>query len=192
MNNKSGFTLIEVLISMTILSLIILTATQSINTSINVKSTIIKTGEKHQMFDFLNRLESDINNMVFESYEESEEYLIGYSGDDKTFVKFVANIGIVSAINKYELSNVQYIFKKGILKRQIKPFTNMNYGKWHDDIVLDNIKDFKISFYAGGEHYTFFPNTNTKGNRLPQGLRIKITTKDNKQYTKWIYIAPQG
>ena len=191
MNNK-GFTLIEVLISMTILSLIILTATQSINTSINVKSSIIKVNEKHQIFDFLNKIENDITNMVYESYDKSEEYLIGYSGDDKTYVRFITNIGIISKINKYELSDTQYIFENGVLKRQIKPFTNMTYGKWNDDIILSNVKDFKISFYAGGEYYTFFPNTNTTGNKTPQGLKITVTTTQDKVYTKWVYIAPQG
>ena len=178
---KKGFTLIEVLISLVILSIIAIVSTNFLQSSIDLrnqsKSKVDDIKEFNLGVSTIRRdLMSAVNLPMRDNFGNQLPNFMGSNTDKKiTFLGFINRIDS----SRSSISRIEYLFDDTKFIRRVY-FTAdpYDYDDHIDSVIFDNIEDIEISFLSDNRWFTEWPAGQTAAYKIPKLVKIEINDKD--------------
>ena len=183
-----GFTIIEVLISLVILSIITLITSNILKSSLDTE---------YQTTNYLNKIK-DINLSSSKIRRDLRQIVNITSRDfygNNMSGSFVTNQGMNSIIFNSKISSiandvspikrVEYIYEdKQIKRRQYFSSNPYDQNQFIESLILRNVDDLNFSFLSSNKWHSFWPVNNASSKQIPRLIKIEFTL-DKKSYT-WI------
>lgn len=178
---KKGFTLIEVLISLVILSIIAIVSTNFLQSSIDLRNQSKLKVDDIKVFNLgvstIRRdLMSTVNLPMRDNFGNQLPNFIGSNTDKKiTFLGFINRIDS----SRSSISRIEYLFDDTKFIRRVY-FTAdpYDYDDHIDSVIFDNIDDVEISFLSDNRWFTEWPAGQTAAYKIPKLVKIEINDKD--------------
>ncbi len=178
---KKGFTLIEVLISLVILSIIAIVSTNFLQSSIDLRNQSKSKVDDIKVFNLgvstIRRdLMSTVNLPMRDNFGNQLPNFIGSNKDKKiTFLGFINRIDS----SRSSISRIEYLFDDTKFIRRVY-FTAdpYDYDDHIDSVIFDNIDDVEISFLSDNRWFTEWPAGQTAAYKIPKLVKIEINDKD--------------
>ena len=178
---KKGFTLIEVLISLVILSIIAIISTNFLQSSIDLRNQSKSKVDDIKVFNLgvstIRRdLMSTVNLPMRDNFGNQLPNFIGSNTDKKiTFLGFINRIDS----SRSSISRIEYLFDDTKFIRRVY-FTAdpYDYDDHIDSVIFDNIDDVEISFLSDNRWFTEWPAGQTAAYKIPKLVKIEINDKD--------------
>ena len=178
---KKGFTLIEVLISLVILSIIAIVSTNFLQSSIDLRNQSKLKVDDIKVFNLgvstIRRdLMSTVNLPMRDNFGNQLPNFIGSNRDKKiTFLGFINRIDS----SRSSISRIEYLFDDTKFIRRVY-FTAdpYDYDDHIDSVIFDNIDDVEISFLSDNRWFTEWPAGQTATYKIPKLVKIEINDKD--------------
>ena len=178
---KKGFTLIEVLISLVILSIIAIVSTNFLQSSIDLRNQSKSKVDDIKVFNLgvstIRRdLMSTVNLPMRDNFGNQLPNFIGSNTDKKiTFLGFINRIDS----SRSSISRIEYLFDDTKFIRRVY-FTAdpYDYDDHIDSVIFDNIDDVEISFLSDNRWFTEWPAGQTAAYKLPKLVKIEINDRD--------------
>ena len=178
---KKGFTLIEVLISLVILSIIAIVSTNFLQSSIDLRNQSQSKVDDIKVFNLgvstIRRdLMSTVNLPMRDNFGNQLPNFIGSNTDKKiTFLGFINRIDS----SRSSISRIEYLFDDTKFIRRVY-FTAdpYDYDDHIDSVIFDNIDDVEISFLSDNRWFTEWPAGQTAAYKIPKLVKIEINDKD--------------
>ena len=178
---KKGFTLIEVLISLVILSIIAIVSTNFLQSSIDLRNQSKSKVDDIKVFNLgvstIRRdLMSTVNLPMRDSFGNQLPNFIGSNRDKKiTFLGFINRIDS----SRSSISRIEYLFDDTKFIRRVY-FTAdpYDYDDHIDSVIFNNIDDVEISFLSDNRWFTEWPAGQTAAYKIPKLVKIEINDKD--------------
>jgi len=178
---KKGFTLIEVLISLVILSIIAIVSTNFLQSSIDLRNQSKSKVDVIKVFNLgvstIRRdLMSTVNLPMRDNFGNQLPNFIGSNTDKKiTFLGFINRIDS----SRSSISRIEYLFDDTKFIRRVY-FTAdpYDYDDHIDSVIFDNIDDVEISFLSDNRWFTEWPAGQTAAYKIPKLVKIEINDKD--------------
>ena len=178
---KKGFTLIEVLISLVILSIIAIVSTNFLQSSIDLRNQSKSKVDDIKVFNLgvstIRRdLMSTVNLPMRDNFGNQLPNFIGSNTDKKiTFLGFINRIDS----SRSSISRIEYLFDDTKFIRRVY-FTAdpYDYDDHIDSVIFDNIDDVEISFLSDNRWFTEWPAGQTATYKIPKLVKIEINDKD--------------
>ena len=178
---KKGFTLIEVLISLVILSIIAIVSTNFLQSSIDLRNQSKSKVDDIKVFNLgvstIRRdLMSTVNLPMRDNFGNQLPNFIGSTTDKKiTFLGFINRIDS----SRSSISRIEYLFDDTKFIRRVY-FTAdpYDYDDHIDSVIFDNIDDVEISFLSDNRWFTEWPAGQTAAYKIPKLVKIEINDKD--------------
>ena len=178
---KKGFTLIEVLISLVILSIIAIVSTNFLQSSIDLRNQSKSKVDDIKVFNLgvstIRRdLMSVVNLPMRDNFGNQLPNFIGSNADKKiTFLGFINRIDS----SRSSISRIEYLFDDTKFIRRVY-FTAdpYDYDDYIDSVIFNNIDDVEISFLIDNRWFTEWPAGQTAAYKIPKLVKIEINDKD--------------
>ena len=178
---KKGFTLIEVLISLVILSIIAIVSTNFLQSSIDLRNQSKSKVDDIKVFNLgvstIRRdLMSTVNLPMRDNFGNQLPNFIGSNTNKKiTFLGFINRIDS----SRSSISRIEYLFDDTKFIRRVY-FTAdpYDYDDHIDSVIFDNIDDVEISFLSDNRWFTEWPAGQTAAYKIPKLVKIEINDKD--------------
>ena len=178
---KKGFTLIEVLISLVILSIIAIVSTNFLQSSIDLRNQSKSKVDDIKVFNLgvstIRRdLMSTVNLPMRDNFGNQLPNFMGSNTDKKiTFLGFINRIDS----SRSSISRIEYLFDNTKFIRRVY-FTAdpYDFDDHIDSVIFDNIEDIEISFLSDNRWFTEWPAGQTAANKIPKLVKIEINDKD--------------
>ena len=178
---KKGFTLIEVLISLVILSIIAIVSTNFLQSSIDLRNQSKSKVDDIKVFNLgvstIRRdLMSTVNLPMRDNFGNQLPNFIGSNTDKKiTFLGFINRIDS----SRSSISRIEYLFDDTKFIRRVY-FTAdpYDYDDHIDSVIFDNIDDVEITFLSDNRWFTEWPAGQTAAYKIPKLVKIEINDKD--------------
>ena len=178
---KKGFTLIEVLISLAILSIIAIVSTNFLQSSIDLRNQSKSKVDDIKVFNLgvstIRRdLMSTVNLPMRDNFGNQLPNFIGSNTDKKiTFLGFINRIDS----SRSSISRIEYLFDDTKFIRRVY-FTAdpYDYDDHIDSVIFDNIDDVEISFLSDNRWFTEWPAGQTAAYKIPKLVKIEINDKE--------------
>ena len=178
---KKGFTLIEVLISLIILSIIAIVSTNFLQSSIDLRNQSKSKVDDIKVFNLgvstIRRdLMSVVNLPMRDNFGNQLPNFIGSNADKKiTFLGFINRIDS----SRSSISRIEYLFDDTKFIRRVY-FTAdpYDYDDYIDSVIFNNIDDVEISFLVDNRWFTEWPAGQTAAYMIPKLVKIEINDKD--------------
>ena len=178
---KKGFTLIEVLISLVILSIIAIVSTNFLQSSIDLRNQSKSKVNDIKVFNLgvstIRRdLMSTVNLPMRDNFGNQLPNFIGSNTDKKiTFLGFINRIDS----SRSSISRIEYLFDDTKFIRRVY-FTAdpYDYDDHIDSVIFNNIDDLEISFLSDNRWFTEWPAGQTAAYKIPKLVKIEINDKD--------------
>ena len=178
---KKGFTLIEVLISLVILSIIAIISTNFLQSSIDLRNQSKSKVDDIKVFNLgvstIRRdLMSVVNLPMRDNFGNQLPNFIGSNADKKiTFLGFINRIDS----SRSSISRIEYLFDDTKFIRRVY-FTAdpYDYDDYIDSVIFNNIDDVEISFLVDNRWFTEWPAGQTAAYIIPKLVKIKINDND--------------
>ena len=178
---KKGFTLIEVLISLVILSIIAIVSTNFLQSSIDLRNQSKSKVDDIKVFNLgvstIRRdLMSTVNLPMRDNFGNQLPNFIGSNTDKKiTFLGFINRIDS----SRSSISRIEYLFEDTKFIRRVY-FTAdpYDYDDHIDSVIFNNIEDVEISFLSDNRWFTEWPAGQTAAYKIPKLVKIEINDKD--------------
>ena len=178
---KKGFTLIEVLISLVILSIIAIVSTNFLQSSIDLRNQSKSKVDDIKVFNLgvstIRRdLMSTVNLPMRDNFGNQLPNFIGSNTDKK-----IIFLGFINRIDssRSSISRIEYLFDDTKFIRRVY-FTAdpYDYDDHIDSVIFDNIDDVEISFLSDNRWFTEWPAGQTAAYKIPKLVKIEINDKD--------------
>ena len=178
---KKGFTLIEVLISLVILSIIAIVSTNFLQSSIDLRNQSKSKVDDIKVFNLgvstIRRdLMSSVNLPMRDNFGNQLPNFIGSNTDKKiTFLGFINRIDS----SRSSISRIEYLFDDTKFIRRVY-FTAdpYDYDDHIDSVIFNNIEDVEISFLSDNRWFTEWPAGQSAAYKIPKLVKIEINDKD--------------
>ena len=178
---KKGFTLIEVLISLVILSIIAIVSTNFLQSSIDLRNQSKSKVDDIKVFNLgvstIRRdLMSTVNLPMRDNFGNQLPNFIGSNTDKKiTFLGFINRIDS----SRSSISRIEYLLDDTKFIRRVY-FTAdpYDYDDHIDSVIFNNIDDVEISFLSDNRWFTEWPAGQTAAYKIPKLVKIEINDKD--------------
>ena len=178
---KKGFTLIEVLISLVILSIIAIVSTNFLQSSIDLRNQSKSKVDDIKVFNLgvstIRRdLMSTVNLPMRDNFGNQLPNFMGSNTDKKiTFLGFINRIDS----SRSSISRIEYLFDDTKFIRRVY-FTAdpYDYDDHIDSVIFKNIEDIEISFLSDNRWFTEWPAGQTAAYKIPKLVKIEINDKD--------------
>ena len=178
---KKGFTLIEVLISLVILSIIAIVSTNFLQSSIDLRNQSKSKVDDIKVFNLgvstIRRdLMSTVNLPMRDNFGNQLPNFIGSNTDKKiTFLGFINRIDS----SRSSISRIEYLFNDTKFIRRVY-FTAdpYDYDDHIDSVIFNNIDDVEISFLSDNRWFTEWPAGQTAAYKIPKLVKIEINDND--------------
>ena len=178
---KKGFTLIEVLISLVILSIIAIVSTNFLQSSIDLRNQSKSKVDDIKVFNLgMSTIRRDLMSVVNlpmrDNFGNQLPNFIGSNADKKiTFLGFINRIDS----SRSSISRIEYLFDDTKFIRRVY-FTAdpYDYDDYIDSVIFNNIDDVEISFLVDNRWFTEWPAGQTAAYMIPKLVKIEINDKD--------------
>ena len=178
---KKGFTLIEVLISLVILSIIAIVSTNFLQSSIDLRNQSKSKVDDIKVFNLgVSTIRRDLmsteNLPMRDNFGNQLPNFIGSNTDKKiTFLGFINRIDSLRS----SISRIEYLFDDTKFIRRVY-FTAdpYDYDDHIDSVIFENIDDVEISFLSDNRWFTEWPAGQTAAYKIPKLVKIEINDKD--------------
>jgi len=178
---KKGFTLIEVLISLVILSIIAIVSTNFLQSSIDLRKSSKSKVDDIKVFNLgvstIRRdLMSVVNLPMRDNFGNQLPNFIGSNTDKKiTFLSFINRIDS----SRSSISRIEYLFDDTKFIRRVY-FTAdpYDYDDYIDSVIFNNIDDVEMSFLIDNRWFTEWPAGQTAAFIIPKLVKIEINDND--------------
>ena len=178
---KKGFTLIEVLISLVILSIIAIVSSNFLQSSIDLRNQSKSKVDDIKVFNLgvstIRRdLMSTVNLPMRDNFGNQLPNFIGSNTDKKiTFLGFINRIDS----SRSSISRIEYLFyDTKFIRRVYFTADPYDYDDHIDSVIFDNIDDVEISFLSDNRWFTEWPAGQTAAYKIPKLVKIEINDKD--------------
>ncbi len=178
---KKGFTLIEVLISLVILSIIAIVSTNFLQSSIDLRNQSKSKVDDIKVFNLgvstIRRdLMSVVNLPMRDNFGNQLPNFIGSNTDKKiTFLSFINRIDS----SRSSISRIEYLFDdKKFIRRVYFTADPYDYDDYIDSVIFNNIDDVEISFLIDNRWFTEWPAGQTAAFIIPKLVKIEINDND--------------
>ena len=178
---KKGFTLIEVLISLVILSIIAIVSTNFLQSSIDLRNQSKSKVDDIKVFNLgvstIRRdLMSVVNLPMRDNFGNQLPNFIGSNADKKiTFLGFINRIDS----SRSSISRIEYLFyDTKFIRRVYFTADPYDYDDYIDSVIFNNIDDVGISFLIDNRWFTEWPAGQTAAYMIPKLVKIEINDKD--------------
>lgn len=178
---KKGFTLIEVLISLVILSIIAIVSTNFLQSSIDLRNQSKSKVDDIKVFNLgvstIRRdLMSVVNLPMRDNFGNQLPNFIGSNADKKiTFLGFINRIDS----SRSSISRIEYLFfDTKFIRRVYFTADPYDYDDYIDSVIFNNIEDVEISFLIDNRWFTEWPAGQTAAYMIPKLVKIEINDKD--------------
>jgi type II secretion system protein J len=186
-NNKKGFTLIEVLVSIVILSIIAIVSTNFLQSSITARE---EGANKLQNIKELNIASSivrrdmrQILNVPIRDYFGNN--LKGNFIADNVSNSIVFTTLVNSSFSTTRVRRVEYIYQdEDFIRRQYFADNPYSYEEYFETILLGGVTDIEFSYMTNRKWYAVWPIDIITKAKIPELVKITFT-KNNLQY-EWI------
>jgi|TARA_B110000008_G_C16915935_1_gene542698 type II secretion system protein J len=191
-NNSAalGFTLIEVLISIVILSIITIITSTFLQSSINSKNLVFnKSADILQINLFGDRLKYDLINAVnvplLDERGEIIEATFQGSINAKKF-SFVTR-GNSNTLTSKALVKVQYFLEDNqLIRRQFFAASPSSYDDYYETVLFEDVKDLELEFSDGTSWFYFWPQGNATTKQIPTLVKVVVNMGEDNVFT-WIF-----
>jgi type II secretion system protein J len=177
---KKGFTLIEVLISLVILSIIAIVSTNFLQSSIDLRNQSKSKVDDIKVFNLgvstIRRdLMSAVNLPMRDNFGNQLPNFIGSNTDKKiTFLGFINRIDS----SRSSISRIEYLFDDTkFIRRVYFAADPYDYDDHIDSVIFNNIDDVEISFLSDNRWFTEWPAGQTAAYKIPKLVKIEIKDK---------------
>ena len=178
---KKGFTLIEVLISLVILSIIAIISTNFLQSSIDLRNQSKSKVDDIKVFNLgvstIRRdLMSAVNLPMRDNFGNQLPNFIGSNTDKKiTFLGFINRIDS----SRSSISRIEYLLDDTKFIRRVY-FTAdpYDYDDHIDSVIFNKIEDVEISFLSDNRWFTEWPAGQSSAYKIPKLVKIEIYDKD--------------
>ena len=188
MNNNNGFTIIEVLVSLVILSMIALVSSNILKSSLETEQ------ETSQHLNYIKELNlastiirrdfRQIVNVTSKDFYGNEMYGTFISPINTQSLMFNSNIKSLSD-EVSPIKRIRYEFENKTLIRKQYFSTNPYDQDDHTSIeLIDNIDDLKLTFLYENAWHESWPISLITSKKIPTLIKIEFS-KQNKDYS-WI------
>lgn len=186
--NKKGFTIIEVLVTLIILSMIAMISSNILQSSlISEKESSERLSSMTELSLASSSVRRDIRQIVNVSIKDfygNKLYGTFISDMNKENLMFTTKVKSFS--NEVSpLKRVEYVIEdKNFIRKQYyssNPYTLDSYNK---SILIKNIDNFKMSFLDSNKWYQSWPVNKITSKKIPTLIKIEFSL-DNKSYN-WI------
>ena len=188
MNNNNGFTIIEVLVSLVILSMIALVSSNILKSSLETEQ------ETSQHLNYIKELNlastiirrdfRQIVNVTSKDFYGNEMYGTFISPINTQSLMFNSNIKSLSD-EVSPIKRIRYEFENKTLNRKqyfsTKPYDQDDYTSIE---LIDNIDDLKLTFLYENAWHESWPISLITSKKIPTLIKIEFS-KQNKDYS-WI------
>ncbi|MDG1203111.1 MAG: type II secretion system minor pseudopilin GspJ [SAR86 cluster bacterium] len=186
-NNKKGFTLIEVLVSIVILSIIAIVSTNFLQSSISARE---EGAKKLQNIKELNIASSivrrdmrQILNVPIRDYFGNN--LKGNFIADAISNSIVFTTLVNSSFSTSRVRRVEYLYQdKKFIRRQYFADNPYSYEEYFETTLLDEVTKIEFSYMTNRKWYPVWPIDITTKLKIPELVKITFVKNDLKY--EWI------
>tara|TARA_A100001011_G_scaffold163296_1_gene171831 strand:+ start:618 stop:1229 length:612 start_codon:yes stop_codon:yes gene_type:complete len=188
-DHKKGFTLIEVLISIVILSLIAVITSNFLKSSIQSRDLV--SGKSQDIYEF-NLLTSTLNedlinavNVPLRNFRGDSEMATFIGGANTDSFSFITK-AITQDISSKDLVRVQYILEnQSLLRRQYYAASPANPLEYMETIMFEDVDNFQLEFADKTQWFYVWPQGLITQRQIPNLIKISIINNKNESFT-WI------
>ena len=185
---RKGFTIIEVLISLVILSIITLITSNILKSSLDTESTTTKHLNSIKSINLSSsKIRRDLRQIVniksrdFFGNKMNGSFIYDERSNSMIFNSYVRSISEgISPIKR-----IEYIYQDSLLKRrQYFTASPYNQDEFVESILLTDIEEFNVSLFDYDNWHSSWPIKNNQSSKIPTLVKIEFLQK-NKSYI-WI------
>ncbi len=186
---SKGFTLIEVLISLVILSIITVITSSFLQSSIQSKEIVFSKSAHTLKINLLaDALREDVTNAVniplLDSRGEPQTRTF-YSGQNSDSFTFITKIRSGKSFSS-SMVQVQYLVEDDkLLRRQFFAPAPSNLSRFSETVLLQNIKNINFEFSDNNTWFYFWPTDQLTSLKFPRLIKIDLENQD-EQIFSWI------
>ena len=186
-NNKQGFTLIEVLVSIVILSIIAIVSTNFLQSSITAReegvSKLQNIKELNIASSIVRRDMRQILNVPIRDYFGNN--LKGNFIADTVSNTIVFTTLVNSSFSTSRVRRVEYLYQdEDFIRRQYFADNPYSYDEYFETTLLDEITDIEFSYMSDRKWYAVWPIDITTKAKIPE--LVKITFIKNGLEYEWV------
>ena len=188
-DHKKGFTLIEVLISIVILSLIAVITSNFLKSSIESRDLV--SGKSQAIYEF-NLLTSTLTNDLinaaniplinFRGDIEKATFIGGANSDSFSFI----TKAITQDISSKDLVRVEYVLEnQSLLRRQYYAASPANPLEYIETMLFEDINNFQLEFADKTRWFYAWPQGPITQRQIPNLIKVSITNNQDESFV-WI------
>jgi general secretion pathway protein J len=189
-----GFTLLEVMLAMTLLSIMVVLLFSSLKIGAESwnkgESKIAEVNEKAVVYQFFKRHLPSIR-PLWDDFSDDERRF-SFQGEVDTF-QFVSVFPVSAARKGLQLFKIfPDKSEKGVIKVLLTPFyPTLEEQQWEPEevVLLENVEEFEISYFGkdDSENEGVWVDNWQEKELLPALLKIKIVLKDHSYWPEMIF-----
>jgi type II secretion system protein J len=188
-HSNQGFTLIEVLISIVILSLIAVITSNFLKSSIQSRDFVsVKSKEIYEFNLLTNTLNEDLINAVnipltnFRGDMEKATFIGGANTDSFSFI----TKAITQDISSKDLVRVEYVLEnQSLVRRQYYAASPANPLEYMETMLYEDVGNLQLEFADKNQWYYAWPQGPITQRQIPNLIKVSITNKQNESFV-WI------
>jgi type II secretion system protein J len=188
-HSNQGFTLIEVLISIVILSLIAVITSNFLKSSIQSRDFVSVKSKKIYEFNLLtSTLNEDLINAVnipltnFRGDIEKATFIGGANTDSFSFI----TKAITQDISSKDLVRVEYVLEnQSLVRRQYYAASPANPLEYMETMLYEDVGNLQLEFADKTQWYYAWPQGPITQRQIPNLIKVSITNKQNESFV-WI------
>ncbi len=180
-NNLKGFTLIEVLVSIVILSIIAIVSTNFLQSSIDAKSqTALKLQNIKELNIASNIIRRDLRQLInvpirdFFGNNLNGNFLADPSSSSLIFTSIVNSSNLTSKVRR-----IEYLYQdESIIRKQYYADNPYSYDENFKTILLKDVTEFELSYMNATKWYSVWPIDIATKNKIPELVKLTFTRQD--------------
>ncbi|MBC8221569.1 MAG: prepilin-type N-terminal cleavage/methylation domain-containing protein [SAR86 cluster bacterium] len=188
-HSNQGFTLIEVLISIVILSLIAVITSNFLKSSIQSRDFVsVKSKEIYEFNLLTNTLNEDLINAVnipltnFRGDIEKATFIGGANTDSFSFI----TKAITQDISSKDLVRVEYVLEnQSLVRRQYYAASPANPLEYMETMLYEDVGNLQLEFADKTQWYYVWPQGPITQRQIPNLIKVSITNKQNESFV-WV------
>lgn len=189
---RQGFTLIEAMISMVIVSLILLISTNILESSISSRTQTLNVLDDVKEFNLIsNTLRRDFRQAMNVPMRDTFGLPVNatfYSAEQSNRVTLTTKVNHSNTMTS-NLRRIEYLLQDGALVRRqyyaVNPYMSQES---FESKLFEDVDDLSFGFSDGSKWYSQWPNDEVTSRTMPQLIQVKLVIDNHK--IEWL-IAPR-
>jgi len=170
-HSNQGFTLIEVLISIVILSLIAVITSNFLKSSIQSRDFV--SVKSKEIYEF---------NLLTNTLNEKATFIGGANTDSFSFI----TKAITQDISSKDLVRVEYVLEnQSLVRRQYYAASPANPLEYMETMLYEDVGNLQLEFADKTQWYYAWPQGPITQRQIPNLIKVSITNKQNESFV-WV------